>query len=124
MKPMNVEAGMLVYCERCTGERRILKLLDTDEDAPDILMVEDTWKAYQDIASGYRNVLEASVISVTGSVGKTTTRRMIYCMIESQVRAEQSQRNYNNQVGLPRTILSTNPKTQALVAELGNGQKR
>jgi UDP-N-acetylmuramoyl-tripeptide--D-alanyl-D-alanine ligase len=116
-------AGMLVIANDAPEKKEFLKLLDTDEDAPDILIVEDTWKAYQDIASGYRNVLEASVISVTGSVGKTTTRRMIYCMIKSQVRAEQSQRNYNNQVGLPRTILSTNPKTQALVAELGMDRK-
>lgn len=116
-------AGMLVVAHDAPEKDEFLTLIGKNEDAPDILIVEDTWKAYQDIASGYRNVLEASVISVTGSVGKTTTRRMIYCMIESQVRAEQSQRNYNNQVGLPRTILSTNPKTQALVAELGMDRK-
>ncbi len=116
-------AGMLVIAYDAPEKDKYLKLLETDENAPDILMVEDTWKAYQDIASGYRNVLEASVISVTGSVGKTTTRRMVYCMIESQIVAEQSQRNYNNQVGLPRTILSTDPKTQALVAELGMDRK-
>ncbi|HHW93615.1 MAG TPA: UDP-N-acetylmuramoyl-tripeptide--D-alanyl-D-alanine ligase [Clostridiaceae bacterium] len=116
-------AGMLVIAYDAPEKDEFLALLNCDEDAPDILLVEDTWRAYQDIASGYRNVLEASVIGVTGSVGKTTTRRMIYCMIESQVRAEQSQRNYNNQVGLPRTILSTNPKTQALVAELGMDRK-
>ncbi|HHX19227.1 MAG TPA: UDP-N-acetylmuramoyl-tripeptide--D-alanyl-D-alanine ligase [Clostridiaceae bacterium] len=116
-------AGMLVIACDAPEKDEFVSLLETDEDAPDILIVEDTWKAYQDIASGYRTVLEASVIGVTGSVGKTTTRRMIYCMIESQVRAEQSQRNYNNQVGLPRTILATNPKTQALVAELGMDRK-
>jgi len=116
-------AGMLLIARDAPEKEEFLNLLESDQDAPDILLVSDTWQAYQDIARGYRTVLEASVVGVTGSVGKTTTRRMIYHMIESQVLAEQSQKNYNNQVGLPRTILSTDPQTQALVAELGMDRK-
>lgn len=111
-------AGMIV-CERGTaGLADILERLHNDEDAPDVLVVKDTWQAYQDMAKGFRTVLNANIIGVTGSVGKTTTRRMIYQMITSQVKAEQSERNFNNQVGLPRTILSTCPETDVLVAEL------
>ncbi|MGI6157154.1 MAG: UDP-N-acetylmuramoyl-tripeptide--D-alanyl-D-alanine ligase [Saccharofermentanales bacterium] len=98
---------------------RCRALVEDDPNAPDILIVDDTWNAYQAIAAGFRSTLTANVIGVTGSVGKTTTRRMIHAMIASQVKAEQSERNYNNQVGLPRTILATDDSTQALVAELG-----
>ncbi len=111
-------AGMIV-CERCAAALSdILERLRHDNAAPDVLVVDDTWQAYQDMAKGFRAVINANVIGVTGSVGKTTTRRMIYQMITTQVKAEQSERNFNNQVGLPRTILSTCPETDVLVAEL------
>ena len=116
-KAIDKNAGMIV-CERCAALSDILERLRHDNAAPDVLVVDDTWQAYQDMAKGFRAVINANVIGVTGSVGKTTTRRMIYQMITTQVKAEQSERNFNNQVGLPRTILSTCPETDVLVAEL------
>ncbi|NLA71747.1 MAG: UDP-N-acetylmuramoyl-tripeptide--D-alanyl-D-alanine ligase [Clostridiaceae bacterium] len=116
-------AGLVVVARDATELDDCFKLLDENDHAPDLLVVDDTLKAYQDIARGFRSTLTASVIGVTGSIGKTTTRRMIYQMIKSQVKAEQSAKNYNNQVGLPRTILSTSLNTQALVAEIGMARK-
>lgn len=116
-------AGMLIMERGRADLPFYMELLAKDEGAPDLLLVDDTADAYRDIARGFRNSLEASVIGVTGSVGKTTTRRMICQMIESQVKAEQSAKNYNNQVGLPRTILATRLETEALVAELGMARK-
>ncbi len=116
-------AGMLVIERRAPQLEAYLDRIRTDEDAPDLLIVEDSGTAYRDIARGFRTTLTASVIGVTGSVGKTTTRRMIYEMIKSQIKAEQSVKNFNNQVGLPRTILSTELDTQALVAELGMSRR-
>lgn len=116
-------AGLLVIEEGASQLPAFLDRLDKEDQAPDLLIVEDAGKAYQAIARGFRTTLPASVIGVTGSVGKTTTRRMICQMIESQVKAEQSAKNYNNQVGLPRTILNTKLETQALVAELGMARK-
>ncbi len=116
-------AGMLVVERQASQLADWLDRLRTDENTPDLLVVEDAGDAYRDIARGFRATLAATVIGVTGSVGKTTTRRMICQMIESQVRAEQSAKNFNNQVGLPRTILSTRLDTQALVAELGMSRR-
>lgn len=116
-------AGMLVIERGAPQLEGWLGRLREDEEAPDLLVVEDSGAAYRDIARGFRTTLAATVIGVTGSVGKTTTRRMICQMIESQVKAEQSARNFNNQVGLPRTILSTRLDTQALVAELGMSRR-
>lgn len=117
------KAGMLVMERSSEAFSDLKALLARDPQAPDLLLVDDTGDAYRDIARGFRSSLEASVIGVTGSVGKTTTRRMITQMIESQVQAEQSVKNYNNQVGLPRTILATDLETQALVAEMGMARK-
>lgn len=116
-------AGMLVIERKAGALETWLDKVRSDEEVPDILVVEDTGKAYRDIARGFRSTLSANIVGVTGSVGKTTTRRMIYQMIKSQLKAEQSKRNYNNQVGLPRTILSTELDTQALVAELGMARR-
>ncbi len=116
-------AAMLVIERQAPQLEAWLDRVRADEDAPDLLIVEDSGAAYRDIARGFRTTLTASVVGVTGSVGKTTTRRMIYQMIESQVKAEQSAKNFNNQVGLPRTILSTELDTQALVAELGMSRR-
>ncbi len=117
------EAGMLVVERKAPDLPSLLDRLTRDPKAPDLLLVDDTGDAYRDIARGFRGTLDANVIGVTGSVGKTTTRRMICQMIESQVKAEQSAKNYNNQVGLPRTILATELDTQALVAEMGMARK-
>jgi len=116
-------AAILVIEARTKKLSHWLKKIEKDESAPDVLVVQDTGKAYRDIARGFRTTLSANIIGVTGSVGKTTTRRMIYQMIESQLKAEQSARNYNNQIGLPKTILATELDTQALVAELGMARR-
>ena len=116
-------AAMLVIEAHAKKLSQWLKKIEKDESAPDVLVVQDTGKAYRDIARGFRTTLSANIIGVTGSVGKTTTRRMIYQMIESQLKAEQSARNYNNQIGLPKTILTTELDTQALVAELGMARR-
>lgn len=90
-----------------------------EQGVPDLLLVDDTRLAYQQLAAGYRMMLSAYVIAVTGSVGKTTTRRMIHQMIQSQLDASQSEANLNNEIGLSYTLLSTDPDKQALIAELG-----
>ncbi|NLV99107.1 MAG: UDP-N-acetylmuramoyl-tripeptide--D-alanyl-D-alanine ligase [Clostridiaceae bacterium] len=89
-----------------------------DVGGPDLLLVDDTWKAYQDLAAGYRKMLSCSVVAVTGSVGKTTTRNMICNMVRSQLISEQSEGNLNNEIGLSDTLLSTDPDTQVLVTEV------
>lgn len=89
-----------------------------DVGGPDLLLVDDTWKAYQNLAAGYRKMLSCSVVAVTGSVGKTTTRNMICNMVQSQLMSEQSAGNLNNEIGLSDTLLSTDPETQVLVTEV------
>ena len=57
---------------------------------PDLLLVPDTLKAYQQIAEGYRSTLLASLIGITGSVGKTTTRRMTASILGTQLKLHQT----------------------------------
>ncbi|MDD4323377.1 MAG: UDP-N-acetylmuramoyl-tripeptide--D-alanyl-D-alanine ligase [Eubacteriales bacterium] len=99
-------------------EEWIRNVASGDLNGPDLLLVDNTWQAYQDLAAGFRKMLTCSVVAVTGSVGKTTTRNMICNMVQSQLISEQSEGNLNNEIGLSETLLSTNSETQVLVTEI------
>ncbi len=84
-----------------------------------VLYVEDTLTAYQAIAAGYRQTLQARVVGITGSVGKTTTKEMTAAILSRKYRTTYTEANHNNLVGLPQTVLSAPGDCQALVLEMG-----
>ena len=83
-----------------------------------VIKVEDTLSAYHAIASKWLNKVKPFVIGVTGSSGKTTTKEMCAAVV-STVKSHKSKANENNEIGLPKTILSMPPDTKVLVAEMG-----
>jgi len=83
------------------------------------LVVSDTLNAYQELAAYYRKLIDPFVIAVTGSVGKTTLKDMIGCILAGHARVYATQGNLNNQIGLPRTILEADEDTEILVLEMG-----
>ena len=89
-----------------------------DGDYPAIV-VEDTRIALGDIARGERNHLKAKVVGVTGSVGKSTTKEMIACVLDGAFRVGKSPVNHNNDLGLPMSILALPEDTQVAVLEMG-----
>lgn len=84
-----------------------------------VIAVPDTLLAYEHLAAWYRNTLDAQVIGVTGSVGKTGTRDMIHAAMGRALPVASTQANLNNQIGLSQTILSTAGDRAVLVTELG-----
>lgn len=92
-----------------------------------VIKVEDTLKAYQDIASEVRDRLKAKVIAITGSTGKTSTKDMMQAVLSKAMKTSASPRNYNNEVGVPYTILNAPQDVRALILEMamrGKGQIR
>ena len=83
------------------------------------LMVEDTILAYGDLARYYRSKFNIPVIGVTGSVGKTTTKDMIASVLAQKYNTLKTEGNFNNNIGLPRTILRITSETQIAVIEMG-----
>ena len=83
------------------------------------IVVEDTVKALGDLARLYRFKMNAKVICVTGSVGKTTTREMIAAAVGASKKVWSTKFNENNEIGLPMTILSAPEDSDVLVLELG-----
>lgn len=69
------------------------------------LQVKDTLVAYQDIAHWWRNQFTIPIIGVTGSVGKTTTKELITAVLATQGKVLKTEANYNNEIGVPKTLL-------------------
>lgn len=85
-----------------------------------ILKVDDTKKALGDFARVYRRQNKFKVIAITGSVGKTTTRQIIYHVLSRHFRVTEAPKNFNNNIGLPLTLLSADPDHQIVITELGS----
>lgn len=88
-------------------------------DGKTIIMVEDTIKALQDLAASYRLKYNLPLIAVTGSVGKTTTKELAAACLSSSWKTLKTKGNYNNDIGLPLTLLQLDSSHKAAVVEMG-----
>ena len=96
----------------------IVSELDTTLPLPQLL-VEDTLLALQAVATGFRSQLKARVIGITGSVGKTTVKEMLATVLSGVGPTSKTQGNWNNNIGLPLSLLAAPLQTQFLVLEAG-----
>ncbi len=83
------------------------------------MVVLDTATALMDLAAWARGRIDVPVIAVTGSVGKTSTKDLIAAALGASRRVTANVRSYNNEQGLPVTILGARDDTEALVVEMG-----
>ena len=83
-----------------------------------ILQVENCLKAYQKIARWWRHRFDIPVISITGSVGKTTTKELIATVLATQGKVLKTEANYNNEIGVPKTLLQLSADDNYLVVEM------
>ena len=86
---------------------------------PFCLKVNNTTAALQQIASFWRRKLNLRVIGVTGSVGKSTTKELIFEVLSQRYRALKNPGNQNNEIGLPLSILRLTEGHQCAVLEMG-----
>lgn len=84
-----------------------------------IIVVEDTLLAMQQLAAYYRELLNPIVIGITGSNGKTTTKDMTAAALTAKYRVHKTQGNFNNEIGLPYTLLQMPEDTEVAVIEMG-----
>jgi len=83
------------------------------------LLVEDTLKSMQELASVHRKNMPARILAITGSNGKTTTKELIYRILESEYPTLATSKNYNNHIGVPLTLLHLKDHHQYAVVEMG-----
>ena len=83
------------------------------------IVVEDPVRALQKIAAFYRASMNITVVGITGSVGKTTTKEIVASVLEQKYNVAKTEGNFNNEIGLPLSILSIKPSTEVAVIEMG-----
>jgi len=84
-----------------------------------VLYVEDTRTAYLDIAGYYRSLFSIPLVGITGSVGKTTTKEFIALALSAKYKTLKTEGNFNNDVGMPATLLRLDSSYEAAVIEMG-----
>ncbi|MFW6068264.1 MAG: UDP-N-acetylmuramoyl-tripeptide--D-alanyl-D-alanine ligase [Chloroflexota bacterium] len=87
--------------------------------APLQVIVDDTMNALQQWARDWRSRFDIPVTGITGSVGKTSTKELAYAVLSRRFRTLKSEGNYNNEIGLPLTVLNLRPHHQQVVLEMG-----
>lgn len=84
------------------------------------ILVESTRQALLDIAKFHRaHCADVKIVGLTGSVGKTTTKEMVYAVLSEQFRAIKTEGNLNNEIGMPKTLFRLTESTEAAVIEMG-----
>lgn len=96
---------------------------DRSYDGYPCIVVNDPVTALQDIARAYRSKLNLTLIGITGSVGKTTTKEMVASVLAQKYKVIKTEGNFNNGIGLPLTIMSIKPDTEVAVVEMGMNHK-
>jgi len=92
-----------------------------------LLVIENSLEAYHKIANQYRKKINPKVITITGSSGKTTVKELISTVLMQKFKVHKTEKNFNNEFGVPKTILEMSKETQILILELamrGKGQIR
>lgn len=84
-----------------------------------LIAVADPLAGLQRLAAAYRGRFDLTVVGVTGSTGKTTTKDMIAAVLGERMPVHKTQANFNNELGLPLTLLGLNVSHQAAVVEMG-----
>ncbi|WP_429970522.1 UDP-N-acetylmuramoyl-tripeptide--D-alanyl-D-alanine ligase [Fructilactobacillus sp. Tb1] len=111
-----------IQSARENGAVGTLWKLDHADQAPadfPVILVEDTLQALQELAKYYLAKINPRVVAVTGSNGKTTTKDLIASVLATKFNVAKTQGNFNNEIGVPVTVLAMNSNTEVLVVEMG-----
>ena len=84
-----------------------------------IIRVKDTRRALGDIARYYKQKYPVKSVAITGSVGKTTTKDLVYAVLSERFRSYKTQKNFNNDLGVPLTIFGIEKEHEMAVIEMG-----
>ena len=84
-----------------------------------VIVVPDTAAALETLAAAYRARFSIPVLGVTGSVGKTTAKEMVASVLSQRWNVLKTEKNFNNQLGVPLTLFRVEPEHDAAVVEMG-----
>jgi UDP-N-acetylmuramoyl-tripeptide--D-alanyl-D-alanine ligase len=112
------KASGLIVSRECN----VRKLVSLKKDIP-IIQVSDTLKALGDLATTWTQKNRATIVAITGSNGKTTTREMTATIAVHSHHVLKPEHNWNNLIGLPLTLLRLQPHHEVAVVEMGMNRR-
>ena len=101
------------------GALAVLSEEPLENPAGPYIQVASSEQALKDIAEFYRSTLSIKIIGITGSVGKTSTKEMISAVLSQKYNVLKTEGNFNNEIGLPLTILRIRREHEVAVVEMG-----
>lgn len=122
IKGERLDGHEFVKAAEDAGAAAALVSRDVDCNIP-VIKVKDTGKAFLELANHYRKKFDIPVVGLTGSVGKTTTKEMIWNVLGARFNAYKTQENLNNEIGVPRVLLGLEKEHTAAVIEMGMNHK-
>lgn len=111
--------AMGVLAERDAAERLAAQVAGANGNAPVVIAVDDSGEALKDIARLVTSRSGATVVAITGSTGKTSTKDILAALLERHVDVVSSRASFNNEVGVPLTLLAATKDTDVIVVEMG-----
>ncbi len=100
------------------GAAAVVCSRDVEAGVP-VLYVDNTLSALHRLAAYYKSKLDIKVVAVTGSNGKTTTRDMTAAVLSSKYKVYSTAKNFNNEIGLPKSVLELDSSYDVAVLEMG-----
>ncbi|MFM1557453.1 MAG: Mur ligase family protein, partial [Limisphaerales bacterium] len=112
----NFDGNQFAAAAIATGA--VAAVVDSPCDAP-VILVEDTRLAFGHLAAAHRAEMDATIFGIAGSNGKTSTKEMLAAILRAQMETLHSEASFNNDVGVPSTLMSIELRHRAVVLELG-----
>jgi UDP-N-acetylmuramoyl-tripeptide--D-alanyl-D-alanine ligase len=88
-----------------------------------LIVVDDTIDALQKLAAYWRTLYDVRVVGITGSLGKSSTKEVIAAVLSQRFGTIRSRASYNNEIGLPLTLLEITPDTEVAILEMGGAYR-
>ncbi|NQY09353.1 MAG: UDP-N-acetylmuramoyl-tripeptide--D-alanyl-D-alanine ligase [Flavobacteriales bacterium] len=96
-------------------------IIDKKQEKQDdcLILVDDVLTCLQELAAYHRQQLDITIIGITGTNGKTTTKELINCVLSAKFNVLATKGNLNNHIGVPLTLLSISEKHEIGIIEMG-----
>lgn len=88
-----------------------------------LIAVDDTIAALQRLGAYWRSLYDVRVVGITGSIGKSSTKEVIAAVLSQRFQTIRARASFNNEIGLPLTLLEINPDTEVAVLEMGGAYR-
>ena len=113
------------YANKAIQDGCSFAIIDEEEynTHKNIILVNNALKTLQDLATYHRSKLDIPVIGITGTNGKTTSKELIYTVLRSEIQSYSTRGNFNNDIGVPLSILEINAEHKVAIIEMGANHK-